>query len=353
MKRFTALALAALIALTLAACGASEKSADMMYSSSASTENGDYGYGDYDAAAPEASPEEAAPASPSAGSAGGEVQTQDTSRKLIKNVWLNVEALEFDKMVAEIQKNIVALGGYIESSNVSGNSVYSSGNRYASITARIPAEELEGFVAGVEGMGNVTSREDSVDDITLTYVDMTARVESLQTEYDRLLELLAEADNLDSIIALEQRLTEVRYEIESYKSQLRTYDNQVDYSTVYLNIDEVERITPAEEKGVWERISTDFGENLYSVGESLTDFFVWFVSSLPYLLVWAVVIGLIVLVVLLIVKGCRRSSARAAEKRAKKLQKQYEQRMAAEARAMPAEKSKEEAPAPQEPKNDK
>ena len=52
-------------------------------------------------------------------------------------------------------------------------------------------------------------------------------------------ELMAKAENVDAVIAIESRLSEVLYELESIKSSLRVYDNQVLYSTIYLNINEV------------------------------------------------------------------------------------------------------------------
>ena len=58
----------------------------------------------------------------------------------------------------------------------------------------------------------------------------------LETEQQRLLELLETAESLDDILTIESRLTEVQYELDSKESQLRTYDNQIDYSTVYLDL---------------------------------------------------------------------------------------------------------------------
>ena len=72
--------------------------------------------------------------------------------------------------------------------------------------------------------------------MTLDYVDKTAYKESLQVEYDRVMELLEEAKDLDQILALESKLSQLRYEIDSYESQLRTYDNLIDYSTVHIYI---------------------------------------------------------------------------------------------------------------------
>ena len=98
----------------------------------------------------------------------------------------------------------------------------------------------------VEGVSNITYRQENVEDVTLDYVDVESRKKMLETEQQRLLELLETAESLDDILTIESRLTEVQYELDSKESQLRTYDNQIDYSTVYLDINEVVRYTPQE-----------------------------------------------------------------------------------------------------------
>jgi len=57
---------------------------------------------------------------------------------------------------------------------------------------------------------------------------------------------------------LEKRLSDIRYELESMESQLRLYDNQVDYSTVTISIDEVNQFTPTAPETVGQRIGSGF-----------------------------------------------------------------------------------------------
>ena len=242
------------------------------------------------------------------------------NRKLIRKFNLDVETLEFDKFVSDLKNEVNSLGGYIESSSVSGNSYNYTYNRSANFTCRIPSEKLDLFINTINGLGNITYSYEDVSDITLTYVDTEARIKSLQTEYDRLIELLAEAENIDSIILLQQRISDVSYELESYQSQLRTYDNLVDYSTVYLNLMEVKRVTPSEPKTVWERISADFGDNIYDIWVDTQDFFVWFIASIPYFIIWAIVFAGIVFVV----KRCLRNNTKWQERKAaRKARKEY------------------------------
>ena len=132
--------------------------------------------------------------------------------------------------------------------------------------------------------------------MTLQYSDIESRKKSLTIEQDRLWELLEKAESVDSIIALEARLSEIRYQLESFESQLRTYDNQVDYSTVSISIDEVRVLTPTTPDTIATRIQKGFSRNLEGVCNGMVNFFVWFLSSLPSLVLLAVVIMAVVFV---------------------------------------------------------
>ena len=122
-------------------------------------------------------------------------------------------------------------------------------------------------------------------------------------EEARLLELLAQAETMSDLLAIESRLTDVRYELENYTSRLRVYDNQVDFATIYLDLEEVQEYTPVAERTVWQRITEGFADSLDGLWEDLTDIFVWVIVSLPYLVVWAVVITVVVLLARKLRKG--------------------------------------------------
>ena len=249
-----------------------------------------------------------------------------TERKLIKTVDMTVETKEFDKTLQLLQDKINACGGYVESMNTYNGSAYSDyrSSRDASMTARIPSKELDGFLDTVSGISNVIRKNEQVEDVTLTYVDLESHKEALETEQKRLLELLEKAETVEDIITIEGRLSDVRYQIESMGSQLRTYDNKIDYSTVYLDISEVQELTPVEEKTTWERISSGFLASLKGVGNDIKEFFVWFLVNLPYLVIWAVVIFLAVCVIRWLKKIGKKRKASKKEKQAKIPEKEKE-----------------------------
>ena len=224
----------------------------------------------------------------------------DTGRKLIRDVNMSVEARDFDGVLSQITDKVRELGGYVESSDVSGISVNSYGGsqqRYADIRARIPADRLDRFVETVESAGNVTSKQEQVTDVTLRYSDVQSRKKSMEIEQERLWALLEKAESLDAVVALEARLSEIRYELESYTSQLRLYDNQVHYSTVSIYMREVKDLTPTAPDSIGTRIQKGFNRSLNNLGEAGTDLIVWIASNSPILLVLAVIIAAVVLFV--------------------------------------------------------
>ncbi len=246
-------------------------------------------------------------------------KVQDTERKLIKTVSMDVETETFDILMQTIQDKVAAVGGYIQSSDTyNGSHYYGESSRNAELTLRIPAENLDAFLATVSDNSNVISRNENVEDVTLQYVDMKSRKEALETEHDRLLELLERAETVEDIITIEGRLSEVRYEMESMEAQLRTLENQVSYSTVHLYINEVVKYTPVKELSTWEKIKTGFSASLYDVGRSICNFVIDLIINIPYIVVWAIIITVAVIIFKIVRKYNKKGAARKEERRLKK-----------------------------------
>lgn len=230
-----------------------------------------------------------------------------SNRKLIKRVYLSVETKEFDDFQVFLDKEIESLGGYIESSEVSGNSyLYDENSRYCNLIIRIPSHKLENFVQAVGTESNILRQTSNQEDITLEYVDTQSHNKALKIQQERLLVLLSKAEKLADIITLEERLSEVRYQIEAYESELRTYDNLVDYSTVTVEVNEVLHMTPAVSENIGQRIQMGLSENLLNIKIGFQNFFVWFVISLPYLFIWAVVLIVIGSIVMVVIRKKRQ-----------------------------------------------
>lgn len=235
--------------------------------------------------------------------------TTSSARKWIVTVTMRAETEDLDSLLTLLDDEIRELDGYVESSQISNGSAYTSSARYrnASMTIRIPAEKVDQFADQVSGSSNVVSHNLERDDVTLNYVSVESRMKALQVEEERLLALLAKAENMADLLEIESRLTDVRYELERVTSQLRVYDNQVDYATIYLTISEVKEYTVVEEQTVWQRIGTGFMDSLKGIGNFLVELFVFLIANLPYLILLGGIVWLIVFL-------CRRAAKKRREK---------------------------------------
>ncbi|HHX11783.1 MAG TPA: DUF4349 domain-containing protein [Clostridiales bacterium] len=298
-------ALALLSVLFLGACsGSMNKSSsedskndmDMNYGEATSGEKGDY---------PETAPQDTADDIVRGNGSFTSKSTVQTQDKIIRKVNMEVETKEFDVLINSINEKITELEGYVESSNVSGRSYnYNNDLRRGRIVARIPKNSLDSFTDNISDIANVINSTSDTENVTLQYVDIESRKKSLEIEQDRLWALLEKEETIEDIITLESRLSSIRYELQNYESTLRTFDNQVEYSTVTLSIYEVERTSPSSEevKTVGNRIKTGFSDTIYNISEGLKNFAVWFVVNLPYIIIWAVIITVAVLVTKRIIK---------------------------------------------------
>lgn len=211
------------------------------------------------------------------------------NRKWVITMSLTAETENLTDAMGLLAEKIQESGGYVESQSISGTAVNSGRSPSAYITVRVPAEQLDSFVEDVSGMTNVVSSSRYVEDITLRYTDTEGRVKALQTEEARLLELMEQAETMSDLLEIEERLTEVRYQLENYTSTLRLYDNQVDYATLDLTLREVEKFTPPEKQGFWQKVTSGLADSIVDLGQGMVDFAAWVLIELPYL----VLVGLL------------------------------------------------------------
>lgn len=290
MKKLFAIILCLVMALTLAACGTStdkamgENAAAQnfeLYSTSDNIE-ADYSYTD----------------------AKGESPAQKTTEeKIIKTVELSVETKEYEAYIASLTASVAAAGGYVETSTASlGNNAHS--NRYATFTVRIPAANLDAFINASGEKGTITSKTENQQNVTLEYVDLESRIEAYKTEKATLTGLLEKAESLENVLAIQERLSEVNYQIESYTSQLKVLENRVSYSTVNLRIYEVERVTDAQPT-LWARIKNRFLNNLDGLVDWVKDAVVAVIGGLPVIIPLAAAIFVVILIIRKIIKKRR------------------------------------------------
>ena len=287
MKRWIALLFALLLCLTLSGCGAQKASSPAYGGSTAVNEASDGAYMDMETAA-----------------AAGELP--DTDRKLIYRSVVFAETKEFDRSKEQLDALIRQYGGFVERSSVSGSSSENRKERKSlEYTLRIPAESLFAFLEEMEQTVRVLSCDTGMDDVTTVYIDVEAHLNALTREEARLLELLEQAASVSEVLEIEDRLSYVRYEIESMTAQLKTYDNEIEYSTVTVYLNDVTDYS----------VHASFGSSSYEAFVSGWNNFVATLQSLvigllqywPFLFLLAAAVVILVIVL-------KRSSKKNREK---------------------------------------
>ena len=255
---------------------------------------------------------------------------EENPEKIIYSGDATVETTEFEKSVAALEKMIAEAGGFIESSSVNGNNYYDSSRGYtskrsASYTLRVPSEKFAGLMSSLSDIGNVPYTHTYTENVTAEYYDVQARLKALQAQEARLLEMMEIAETVEDIITIEDKLTDVRYRIDSFQSSLNNWDRRVAYSTLSITVKEVQVYTPATVTKIsyGEELRRAFTDALKNAGQFFKDLLVFLVSAIPTLVILAVLFFVFrPLLKKLHQKAKARREARAAQKAAKKAQRE-------------------------------
>ena len=179
----------------------------------------------------------------------------------------------FDAADADLRTLVEVLGGYFEQAAVHN---YGGGYRSGDYTVRIPADQFQAFLDRVGTICHVTYKEEGSENVSEAYYDAESRLVTQQTKLERLQALLAQAENMEDIITIESAISDTELEIEQLTGTLRHYDSLVDFSTVYITLQEVYQLSNVEEP------ATSFGSR---VGTAFASGWRGFVSTLESLAV--------------------------------------------------------------------
>jgi len=232
------------------------------------------------------------PAAPSP--AGGESQEssvyRDAGAKLIRRAELTIQTEKFNETAQALNALVVQYNGYFESSSVYGGSYRDANARKSGeYTVRIPAEHYNSFKTAAGDLGYVTNSTETSEDVGEQYYDIEARLKTQRTKQERLLALLEKADDMEAIIALQDALSEVEYQIEQYSSDLNRYDSLIGYSTFHIWLEEVRSVQEevGETAPLGARLSAGIAASARALVRSCEELLLWCSYNLFALLIFA------------------------------------------------------------------
>ena len=116
----------------------------------------------------------------------------------------------------------------------------------------------------------------------------------LELEQERLLEIMEKAEEVEDLIKLEERLNQVRTNLEIYKSMIKNWDKLVEFSTFTITIKEVKTIEPIKmaDPNLMARVKSNFNRSINDVRQTFEDFVVSLSYALIPLLLLIVILGI-------------------------------------------------------------
>lgn len=286
MRRGIAVGAVMLAGLMLAGCsGASSTQAtgEMPMSDAMVAEGG----------APAVAPEVAAQDATDArvGSTGSVV----TDRQVVRTGYVSMRVDDVLVSTGKVHALVKKLNGLISSEDAQS----SGDSAYANITAQIPAADLDVFIADVSALGTVDSVNITAADVTSQVVDLDARIAALKTSIDRLSELLAQAQRMEDLLAIETQLSQRQSELDALTAQRTYLGEQVALSTITVSLAPVTTPVDVDAPGFLSGLESGWNAFLSVIMVAITalGFF------LPFLLVLALIA---IPIAIVIVRQARR-----------------------------------------------
>ncbi|MDR1664001.1 MAG: DUF4349 domain-containing protein [Clostridiales bacterium] len=175
--------------------------------------------------------------------------------KIIQTASIEMQTDRFGETVDALRAAGPDNGGYVESANLEQYDA----SRYFYITLRVPAEKFGEVCKYAESLGKVLSSSQNAEDVSASYYDTADRLDTKLIEEERVLDMITRATKIDDLLALEERLGEIREQIEVYQSRLTSIDRQALYSTIAVSLEEVRREALAlTSEGLGGRIQSAF-----------------------------------------------------------------------------------------------
>ena len=173
------------------------------------------------------------PASAEAGQAESGSQFQGLlNRKIIQSTTLDVRVDEVGRAFQDIISLATTYGGFVASSSFSDV----DDDQQADLTIRVPGNRYQEVLQQIRNMGKVEQQNSDANDVTEEFTDLEARLRTLEATEGRYLELLAEANGINEILLVQDRLDSVRGQIEQAQGRINLLDSLTELVTITVHL---------------------------------------------------------------------------------------------------------------------
>lgn len=177
--------------------------------------------------------------------------------KLVYRCNMGIETLNYEETYNAIKELILKYNGRVTSEEFSNSNSYLRKDIYnysgynvtktCDMTIRVPSVSYNDFVNSIGNSGNVISKNQSVDSITQEYYSNKTKLDSLISQKERYEDMRTSAATIEELIQVNDRISQIEYEITTLTNTIRLQDSDVAYSYVTLSIEEVQEFSEPDE----------------------------------------------------------------------------------------------------------
>lgn len=213
------------------------------------------------------------------------------ARKVIQNGDITLSVKYYEPFYKALKKQLVAVSGYVAEIHITrGSDSVSS----AEIRFRIPPDKVDPMISWLAEQGIVVSENVTAEDISEQYYDLKSRLENAKRFEARLLEMLrTQTGELTDVVLVEEKLNQVREQIETMEGRMRMYDNLVDLATFALHVKVEERYVAPHTPTFFERGTAAWHNSTAALKQTAQALTILAIMFTPWTLL-LLVIGLIV-----------------------------------------------------------
>jgi hypothetical protein len=224
-------------------------------------------------------------------------------RKIIYIGRFELVVEDFDSAVNQLNALLAEHEGYVAHADLTGR----PGERRNGVwTLRVPVVRFDPFRKALSALGELRKSTLESDDVSDRYFDTAAEVANLEAREKALRKLYDDkiaGSKLTDLLEVDRELSKVRGEINTRKGQLQRWDNQTEFATLHVQMQDLKSYVPPTSPDFGTSIGRTFWgsvEALLTVGKGLVLFVV---AVAP----WAAILTVVASPVVLLSLRRRRS----------------------------------------------
>ncbi len=207
-------------------------------------------------------------------------ESNTNKKKIIKDGRISIETKDITSSKKSIDEIVKKFNSYYDTEELHNNET----STYFDLKLRIPADNFEKLIKAIEnGKDEIISKSIHSRDVTEEFVDIEARLNNKRDFLKRYKDLLLKASSVKDILDVEENIRKLQEEIESKEGRLKYLKDQVDYSTLEIEL--------SQEKGYvykpkqLDKFTERFKNSISQGWAALVSFVLWGISLWPFIII--------------------------------------------------------------------